>query len=323
MKIVIENPESEQVVVQDSVDKTFRLQQINLAAATTTKGNFGQILSQQIAFDEFTVWHYVFNIQNPVKVYAHVHDTEVPFVFSLKGSIPSLLNAEKCYISEGQCIIASFQSCEGTIIEPGEYEFLHVDIKTGYLAGLTDIFPQLKEAIQKVKSNIQSDYRAVIPVKALLRIHSLLKNEVEEMTGKLIMEATIKQILLYTIEELTRKRINGVLLPLKEKQKLEAVRSYITNNLEGKLTIERLGKQFGIAKTSLKENFRRLFDKTIHSYIIDKKIEMAKLLLEEGETITEVAEKVGYPEATNFARVFKNQTGLTPATYREKITRPI
>ena len=322
MKIVIENPESEQVVVQESVDKSFRLQQINHAAATTTKGNFGQILSQHIAFDEFVVWHYVLNIQTPVKVYVQAYEKELPLIFALKGSIPPLINSEKCYISEGQCIIAAFHPCEGTFIEPGEYEFLHVDIKSEYLAGLTDIFPQLKEAYQKISNNAPSDYRTVIPVKALLRIHSLLKNEAGEMTGKLIMESTVKQILLYTIEELIRSQGNGVLLPLKEKQKLEAVRSYITNNLEGKLTIERLGKQFGIAKTSLKVNFRRLFQKTIHSYIIDRKIEMAKLLLEEGETITEIAEKVGYPETTNFVRVFKNQTGITPATYREKIMRP-
>lgn len=322
MKILVENPVLEEIVVQDKVDHAMRVYQINLATPQTIKGNFGQILTQHITFDEFTVWHHVLNIKNTVKVYAHPPEESLPIIFALKGSVPPIINGEeKCHISEGQCLIASLNISERKDIEPGDYEFLHVDIKPFLLESLTGIFPILGDAFPLLH-NPKTEYRAVIPIKALLRIHSLLKNEAGEMTGKLIMESTVKQILLYTIEELSRKRINGVLLPLKEKQKLEAVKSFITNNLQGKLTIERLGRQFGMATTSLKVNFRRLFHTTIHSYIIDRKIEMAKLLLEEGETITDIAEKVGYPETTNFVRVFKNQTGFTPASYREKKTRP-
>lgn len=322
MKILIENPEFEQVIVQPEVDSALHVHRIHLATAQTIKGNFGHILTQYITFNDFTVWHHVLSIKNTVKVYTHAHEEGLPIIFALKGSVPPLINSEeKCHISEGQCLISSLDIAEGKSIVPGDYEFLYVDIKPALLASLTDIFPLLEEGRHLV-NNPRTEYRAVIPVKALLRIHSLLKNEAGETTGRLIMEATVKQIILYTVEELSKKRINGVLLPLKEKQKLEAVRSFITNNLEGKLTIERLGKQFGIATTSLKVNFRRLFHTTIHSYIIDRKIEMAKLLLEEGETITEIAEKVGYPETTNFVRVFKNQTGFTPASYREKKTRP-
>lgn len=314
MKILVENPVLEEIVIQDNVDHVKRGQQISLSTAQTITGNFGQILTQHITFDDFTVWHHILHIQHPVKVYAHTYEAGLPIIFALKGSV---LSEEGCHISEGQCLVASAHAVEGKLIEPGEYEFLHVDMLPKYLTYLTGIFPVLKDAI-----NPKTEYRAVIPVKALLRIHSLLKNETGEMTRKLLMESMVKQILLYTIDELSRQKANGVRLPFKEKQKLEAVRSFITNNLEGKLTIERLGKQFGIARTSLKENFRKLFHTTIHSYIIDRKIEMAKLLLEEGETITEIAERVGYPETTNFVRVFKNQTGETPATYREKKTRP-
>ncbi|MRG49011.1 helix-turn-helix domain-containing protein [Chitinophaga sp. SYP-B3965] len=314
MNILIENPELEEIVIQSKVDHALRAHQISLATAQTITGHFGHILTQYIPFDDFTVWHHMLHIKNTVKLYACQSEDGLPIIFALKGSV---LSVEKCHISEGQCLIATPNISEGKYIEPGEYEFLHVDIKAGYLTSLAEIFPALKQV-----NNPKVEYRAVIPVKALLRIHTLLKNETGEMTGKLIMDSTVKQILLYTIEELSKQRVNGVVLPLKEKQKLEAVRSFITNNLEGKLTIERLGKQFGIARTSLKENFRKLFHTTIHSYIIDRKIEMAKLLLEEGETITEIAERVGYPDTTNFVRVFKNQTGLTPATYREKKTRP-
>lgn len=315
MKILVENPALEEIVIQDNVDHVMRGHRINLATAQTIKGNFGQILTQHITFDDFTVWHHILHIQHPVKVYAHIGEAGLSIIFALKGSV---LPEEGCHISEGQCLLATTHTAEAKLIEPGEYEFLHIDMQPEYLANLTAIFPVLKDTI-----NPKADYRAVIPVKALLRIHSLLKNEAGEMTRKLLMESMVKQILLYTIEELSRQRVNGVLLPFKEKQKLEAVRSFITNNLEGKLTIERLGKQFGIARTSLKENFRKLFHTTIHSYIMERKIEMAKLLLEEGETITDIAERVGYPETTNFVRVFKNQTGVTPATYRERKTRPL
>ena len=312
MKILVENPALEEIVIQDNVDHVMRGHRINLATAQTIKGNFGQILTQHITFDDFIVWHHMLHIKYPVKIYAHTSEAGLPIIFALKGSV---LSEEKCHISEGQCLVATAHTVEGKQIEPGEYEFLHVDMQPEYLEILTHIFPMLKDAVEQ-GNNPKAEYRGVIPVKALLRIHSLLNNETGGMTRKLMMESNVKQILLYTIEELSSQKVNGILLPFKEKQKLEAVKSYIINNLDEKVTLSTLIKRFGIAGTTLKNNFRNLYNITIHEYIIKNKIEYAKLLLQEGEDIQGVADKVGYPELSNFTRAFKRVTGLTPSIYR-------
>lgn len=321
MNILIENPESEDTIVLAKVDKELSRHRMALATPRTIKGRFGQILTQYIAFDDYIIWHHVFSIKNPVCIRVYEYDSGIPLVFALKGSIPPVgCNEDADHISEGQCIIAPFAPIlEKKMLDPGEYEIFQLEIGENYKSELLNTFPILNTTFPL---NRKTKRKITIPLKALLRIQSILKNEHEELIGKMHIDLEIKQILIYTFEEFSKETINGFLLPMRERQRLEAVRSYIVNNLAGKLTIDQLGKKFGMARTSLKLNFRGLYHQTIHTYIIEKKMEMAKLLLEQGESISSIAEKVGYPEPANFIRGFKQQTGFTPSSYRESIARP-
>jgi len=56
-------------------------------------------------------------------------------------------------------------------------------------------------------------------------------------------------------------------------------------------------------------------------YLNTVRVMKSKRLLKESEfSITQIAEKVGYENATHFGRVFKAITGLPPIKYRKNIT---
>lgn len=56
---------------------------------------------------------------------------------------------------------------------------------------------------------------------------------------------------------------------------------------------------------------------TIIDYLTDIRIAAAKQMLENSDLmVKEIAEKVGYQEASYFTRVFKKNTGVSPAEYR-------
>ena len=65
--------------------------------------------------------------------------------------------------------------------------------------------------------------------------------------------------------------------------------------------------------------FKKKFGKSIYSYFSDKKLDMAKQLIESSNmSITEIAANLNYSSIFVFSRVFKNKFGITPSAYREQ-----
>jgi AraC-like DNA-binding protein len=59
---------------------------------------------------------------------------------------------------------------------------------------------------------------------------------------------------------------------------------------------------------------------TVKEYVLDKKLEKAKLLLKTSElSVTEIANKTGFPDYNNFIQRFKKSVGTTPLKYRKDL----
>ena len=97
----------------------------------------------------------------------------------------------------------------------------------------------------------------------------------------------------------------------------EKVRSYLEDNIKGRLTIAGVAKEFHISETQLKNVFRNVFGCPVATWIRRRKMEeAAKLLGTENLTILEVAGIYGYDNGSKFARAFKSSMKLTPSAYR-------
>ena len=100
-----------------------------------------------------------------------------------------------------------------------------------------------------------------------------------------------------------------------EVEKLHNVKVYIDNNLDAKLTITLLAKEFHIGTTRLKQGFRKYFKQTIYRYILKQRMEKAKQLLAAGMRVQQVAAETGY-SLTGFSKIFKNYVGVSPMEYK-------
>lgn len=64
--------------------------------------------------------------------------------------------------------------------------------------------------------------------------------------------------------------------------------------------------------------FRQLSGMPLKQFILKSKIDEANYLLTDTNlSIGEIAVKLGYTDAHNFARTYKKSTGLSPSAYRE------
>jgi AraC-like DNA-binding protein len=63
----------------------------------------------------------------------------------------------------------------------------------------------------------------------------------------------------------------------------------------------------------LKTDFKALFGKQVYAYLLDKRLEYARLLLEQRAFhVYEVAEMTGYSDSASFSKAFFKRYGYRP-----------
>lgn len=97
------------------------------------------------------------------------------------------------------------------------------------------------------------------------------------------------------------------------------VMEYIQNNYHNPdLNISQTGLYFHMTPAYLSMLFKKQTGESLLKYISQVRVDAAKVLLEEGKNVTEVAEMVGFRDSSTFIRVFKKTTGMTPGQIRQR-----
>lgn len=96
--------------------------------------------------------------------------------------------------------------------------------------------------------------------------------------------------------------------------------NYMHNHLlEPDLKIEKLSEIAGISKRYFEKLFYTEFGTTPKDYIIMRKTELAKELLQsEKKSVADVAVALGYNDVYHFSKMFKLKTGSTTGEYKRK-----
>lgn len=84
------------------------------------------------------------------------------------------------------------------------------------------------------------------------------------------------------------------------------------------LNISQTAFHFERTPSYISSVFKRQTGKSLLKYINAVRIEEAERLLQEGYSVTETAERVGYRESRTFIRIFKENTGITPGQMKKK-----
>jgi AraC-like DNA-binding protein len=84
-------------------------------------------------------------------------------------------------------------------------------------------------------------------------------------------------------------------------------------------TVAKLAAEAGVSRSSLSALFRRLVGVSPMAYLARWRLHLAaRILRDEGLSIREAADRVGYEADAAFSRAFKRQFGVAPGRYRER-----
>ena len=101
-------------------------------------------------------------------------------------------------------------------------------------------------------------------------------------------------------------------------EKIRAIHEQITSNLQVRVTIEELSKQYDMPATSMKKCFREIYGDSIYSYQKRYRMNLAAnmLLQDKAKEIQEIASCLGYENPGKFSSAFRSVMGLSPVEYR-------
>lgn len=94
---------------------------------------------------------------------------------------------------------------------------------------------------------------------------------------------------------------------------------YIKEHLSENLDRTVLCRALSTNRTTLSKALTLRTGRTLRRFILDERIRRGKCMLLEGESSVErIAERCGFSSGVYFAKVFHEQTGMTPAAYKKK-----
>ena len=97
---------------------------------------------------------------------------------------------------------------------------------------------------------------------------------------------------------------------------LKIVHTFVTEHISDKLSLQDLSDSVGLSTFHFLRAFKRSTGKTPHDYVLEQRIEKAKLLLRgREESVREVGLLVGFSHGSHFARAFRKHVGATPREF--------
>ncbi len=109
-------------------------------------------------------------------------------------------------------------------------------------------------------------------------------------------------------------------VPYEEEQDvIQEIEAFIRENYQKEIKLQEISERFFLSREYISRKFKLVYGETISDYLLKIRIEKAKELLKTTTIkVYEISSKIGYQDDKYFRRVFKKQTGTTPAEYRSR-----
>ena len=111
------------------------------------------------------------------------------------------------------------------------------------------------------------------------------------------------------------------LQPLKEdsspgQTKLATIKKFIDEKFSEAVQLDDLVRISGMSKFSLLRRFKKQYKVAPHAYLVNKRVNHAKQLLLEGQTVAQTAVSCGFFDQSHFVKTFRQYVGIAPIDYK-------
>ncbi len=270
------------------------------------------------SYHQLNISYYQTIAEESVKVLSHVHsEFEIFYLLSGKGSFA--IEKSNYNIKPGNLIIINnSENHQGFLAVEKNSEYIEIHFDPALLSPFSQTFNLYHCFFDRPKGEYNQLILNKPQQEKLLRLFTRMKDlfehpfyadEVLKYTSLIELVFYINR--LYLNFSYTDERQN---LP----EHLSNILDYIDENIQDELSLEILEKRFFINRSYLGRLFQKYLNISIHEYIIYQRISKAKELLLDGYSALDASKKSGFNDYSNFRKMFKKITQISPSAYIKK-----
>lgn len=260
---------------------------------------------------------------NPRDVALHHHDFYEIYFF-LSGSVLYNIESRSYLLTPGDILLIRPMQLHQPIFDgkTGSYERIVLWLDVNFL-----------EQFGMSGEPLSACFHASAPGQAsLLRPDEHVRQKLQYLLELLIQEESSKEYgheisclsyLALILSQLCR-------LSTQEPQEVEAsissrvvyeVLNYINGNFSEELTLDSLANKFFVSKYHLSREFARVTGSSVHRYITQRRLIVAKQLMSEGVSTTAVCQQCGFGDYSSFYRAFKAAYQISPREFSARLKK--
>jgi AraC-like DNA-binding protein len=280
--------------------------------------NFGSGCINEIHFNDVTISISNFVVKSDMTIFNKNENIRLQLSFMLEGekTIRVNNNTNEINYSKQTSYMAYIESYSGYNKIYAYSPFKEVKIK------LSTTFLSHYKLLEDINFKSMDDNDLIVPMSS--DIFSILldleSNHVKGISSKIFLEAKVLEILAIQIENYKKNKTQNIdVLSNKTVEKLFHLKQFLKENLNKNYTIQQLSIKTGLSENLIKTEFRKLFNCTVNELFKYEKMNRAKYLLQQTDLpIYQIADDVGYKNATHFSAAFKRFFKENPKFFRQK-----
>lgn len=153
-----------------------------------------------------------------------------------------------------------------------------------------------------------------------------LDNQIQKLVQMLVqeMQSSPDDMLLSracsdTVLALLQRHISAFDAQRKESRfDLDAIDRYIEQHISRRISVAQLAGSVFLGESQFHMLFKEQMGITPHQYVLGKRVDMAKSLIENGNlTLGQIAELSGFSNQSTFAHTFSRLQGISPSRYKK------
>ena len=260
--------------------------------------------------EDFRLFH--LKDKGETKVDYHYHEF-YKLLFFVSGKGGYFVEGKRYSLTPGDIILIGKQCVHRPEFEPGvPCERIILYISPEFLLRESSSSCQLADCFSK-------EYDHVLRPSEKIRktLFSIVSNIEQELSSKrygkeIVSTGMLLRLMVEIARSIFYKEVQKPAPMLPKSKRMLDIMHYLDSHLTEDINIDTLAEKFYISRFHMMRRFREETGTTIHSYISDHRLMLARDLISQGIPATEVCFQCGFGSYSSFSRAYGKFLGTTP-----------